>query len=145
MVSAAGGIDSAAGNFLLRLHPIRRGAAQFYAVTDLCEACGVDAAAAGAFTAGLGPAQRHEASSDEVGVLQDQGVLEAVVGVPKKYRGPVTVVGHGTGTGAKYIGQCGKAVGGGWVFLRPGATHRMGGNRSLGDLRHRGHPSLWCV
>jgi hypothetical protein len=96
----------------LRLHPVRRGAAQLYAVADLCEACGVDAAAAGAFAAGLGPGQRHEARGDEVGMLQDQGVLAAAPAVTKKYRGPVTVVGGGAGgTGAKYVGQDGEAIG----------------------------------
>jgi hypothetical protein len=79
-------------------------------VADLCEACGVDAAAAGAFAAGLGPGQRHEASGDEVGVLQDQGVLAAPAVVMPMYRGPVTAVGGGV-MGAKYVGQDGEAVG----------------------------------
>jgi hypothetical protein len=102
----------------LRLHPVQRGAAQLFTVADLCKACGVDAAVAGAFATGLGPGQKREASGDEAAMLRDRGVLAAAAAVTSKCRGPVTVTGEGDRTGARYVGQHGEAIGVYGVYLK---------------------------
>jgi hypothetical protein len=100
----------------LRLHPVRRGATQLYAVADLCEACGIGWFArrrARAFAAGLGPRQRHEARAAARSACcrtMDQGVLVAPAAVTLKYRGPFTAAGGGHDTGAKYAGQDGEVL-----------------------------------
>jgi hypothetical protein len=95
----------------LQLHPVRRGATQFYAVADLCEACCIDREAADAFTASLGPDECHKASSAEKLSLQDQEVLEQGKRLTSgEYRGPVTVIGEGMGTKNKFLGEDGEMI-----------------------------------
>jgi hypothetical protein len=99
-----------------RLHPVRRGASLLYAVDDLCQAYGINSSSAAlqgarAFATSLSPGQRHEASAEETGVLQDQGLLEASVAVSCRYRGPVRVIGGGDESGGAYVGQIGQPIG----------------------------------